>query len=159
MAKKTVKTTPNNPIYESAREIWLAGLGAFAMARDEGNKLFETLVENGRDLEAKGRSAATETVTDIRDHVDSKFSGVRDLAEKNIDKIEQVFDDRVASVLTRLGVPSANEIALLTKRVEELGREVKKLNATKRTAVKPAVTKAVAAKPATPKKRTRTKAA
>ena len=41
-------------------------------------------------------------------------------ATETWDKLEQVFEDRVARALTRLGVPSQREVQALAKRVEEL---------------------------------------
>lgn len=40
-----------NEVRESAQKIWLAGLGALALAEEEGARLFDTLVERGRELE------------------------------------------------------------------------------------------------------------
>jgi poly(hydroxyalkanoate) granule-associated protein len=38
----------------SAHRIWLAGLGAFAAAEEEGEKLFDRLVDRGRGVEMRG---------------------------------------------------------------------------------------------------------
>ena len=35
------------------QQIWLAGLGAFSRAEEEGNKLFDSLVKVGEELESK----------------------------------------------------------------------------------------------------------
>ena len=35
------------------KQIWLAGLGAFSRAEEEGNKLFDSLVKVGEELESK----------------------------------------------------------------------------------------------------------
>ena len=43
---------------ESAQQIWLAGLGAFSKAQEEGGKAFETLVKNGIDLQRKTQETA-----------------------------------------------------------------------------------------------------
>ncbi|HCB39950.1 MAG TPA: poly(hydroxyalkanoate) granule-associated protein, partial [Gammaproteobacteria bacterium] len=43
-------------VKESANQIWLAGLGAYSKAEEEGGKLFEALVQDGEKLEAKTRS-------------------------------------------------------------------------------------------------------
>jgi hypothetical protein len=37
---------------DSARHVWLAGIGALAKAKDEGGRLFESLVERGREVES-----------------------------------------------------------------------------------------------------------
>ena len=40
-------------VRDFARQIWLAGLGAFARAQDEGSKFFETLVQEGQAVDAR----------------------------------------------------------------------------------------------------------
>ena len=62
------------------------------------------------------------------------------------DKLENIFEERVAKAMAKLGVPSAKDVEVLSARIEELSKAVQKLSA-KSTAGAP-VTKA-AAKPAT----------
>ncbi|HEX4763495.1 MAG TPA: phasin family protein [Usitatibacter sp.] len=97
---------------ESAQKIWLAGLGAFERAKSEGPKMFETLVDQGRNLGEKARESADQALRAMRE---SAAAGGR------WDKLEQVFEDRVAKSLHRLGV-------LTTKEVDDLSRQVKALN-------------------------------
>lgn len=113
---------------ETAREVWLAGLGAFARAQDEGNKLFDSLVKEGAELEKKTKNDVNKRVVDFRGAVESRVGKVRDTANANLQKIEGVFEDRVARVLARLGVPTADDIQELTRRVQALSKEVKALN-------------------------------
>ena len=42
-------------VSDTARQIWLAGLGALASAKDEGVKIYDTLVEKGTEFEKKGK--------------------------------------------------------------------------------------------------------
>jgi len=97
---------------ESAQKIWLAGLGAFERAKSEGPKMFETLVDQGRNLGEKARESADQALRAMRES--AAGSG-------RWDKLEQVFEDRVAKSLHRLGV-------LTTKEVDDLSRQVKELN-------------------------------
>jgi poly(hydroxyalkanoate) granule-associated protein len=172
MAKKTLKkkvqakSSDNKlvtPVIESARDIWLAGLGAFAVAQEEGgkiieqgNRMFDKLVDEGAKLEKKTRKVAEDTVDDIRGGVDSRLGSVRQQAVDNWDKLEKVFEERVARALGRLGVPTADEVRELSLRVQELTAKVAKASrapAKKPAARKPAVRKTAArktaAKPAT----------
>ena len=41
-------------IRDSAQQIWLAGLGAFAKAQEEGNKVFDALIRVARSLNSLG---------------------------------------------------------------------------------------------------------
>ena len=169
MAKKTLKkkvmkkkvqakpavSTFAAPVVESAREIWLAGLGAFSVAQaesgkmiEQGNKLFEKLVSEGVKLEKKTRSVAETAVGDIKDEVESKVGAVRQQAVDNWDKLENIFEDRVARVLGQLGVPTAADVNKLSERVQTLSNKVTAMSAPKKAA-KPS--KAAAKKPAVKK--------
>ncbi|MDX1569674.1 MAG: phasin family protein [Xanthomonadales bacterium] len=115
-------------VNETAREIWLAGLGAFARAQDEGNKLFDMLVKEGTQLEKETKKDIDKRVVNLRSAVEARVEKVRDTANSNVQKFERVFEDRVARVLARLGVPTADDIQALSKRVQALSKEVKALN-------------------------------
>ena len=49
-------------IKDSAQQIWLAGLGAFAKMQEEGSKAFEALVKDGVGIQKKTQQAAEETL-------------------------------------------------------------------------------------------------
>jgi poly(hydroxyalkanoate) granule-associated protein len=104
-------------IRESAQQIWLAGLGAFAKAQLEGNKVFDALIREGEAIQQKTRKVTEDKVTEMA----AKATGTWD-------KLEQVFENRVARSLNSLGVPTKDDVALLAKRVAELKAEVEKLN-------------------------------
>jgi len=168
MAKKTLKKKVQaksdagkfvEPVMDSAREIWLAGLGAFAVAQQEGgklieqgNKLFEKLVSEGSKLEKQTRNVAEEAVGGIRDEVDTRVGSVRQSAVDNWDKLESVFEDRVSRVLGRLGVPTADDVNKLSARVQKLSQEVSRMGA--KTKARPAAKRTVKKPPvaAKPKK-------
>ena len=116
-------------IMESAQQIWLAGLGAFAQAREEGTKLFENLVKEGLTLEAKTRKLALGKADEMRGAVETGVSQVKERTQETWDKLEKVFEDRVSRALGKLGVPGRKELNELASKVEELAREIKKLNA------------------------------
>ena len=71
----------------------------------------------------------------------------KDRAESTFEKVESRLDDAVSSALGRLGVPSRDEIATLTRRVEELTALVERLQpeAAKKPAAKTAARKPAAA--------------
>lgn len=123
-----------NELKESASKIWLAGLGALAAAEEEGSKLFKNLVEKGEKWESKGRR----TVNDVRDNVQEKVDEAKDKASSTWDQVNERFDDMLAGALKRFGVPAREEIATLTKRVEELTTLVESLKQPKKAAPKAA---------------------
>jgi poly(hydroxyalkanoate) granule-associated protein len=125
---KESKEASGKSIMESAQQIWLAGLGAFSKAQGEGSRVFDTLIKEGMGLEQKTRKIATGTADDVRGAVESGVSQMRERTQETWDRLEQVFESRVSRALSKLGVPGKKEIDELLKRVEELGREVKKAN-------------------------------
>ena len=164
--KKKVQAKPAVPVVDSAREIWLAGLGAFSVAQSEsakvleqGNKLFEKLVSEGVKLEKKTRNVAESTVGDIKGEVESKVGAVRKQAVDNWDKLETIFENRVARVLGQLGVPTAEEVNKLSERVQTLATKVTSMSKTAKPAAKKATVKKAAAKKPTAKKTVTKKAA
>jgi poly(hydroxyalkanoate) granule-associated protein len=114
-------------ILESSRQIWLAGLGAFARAQAEGTKVFEALVRQGEAMETKTRQAATETAGAARDAAQSKANRVQQMAGDTWDKLEKVFEDRVARALTRLGIHTQADVERLSQRVDALSDAVNRL--------------------------------
>lgn len=127
----TEKAAPRGgkTIVESAQHIWLAGLGAFARAQEEGTRLFEALVREGVSLEQKTRKLTANKAEEARDAVEAAVGQVKERSQETWDKLEKVFENRVSKALNRLGVPGSAELKGLAARVEELAREVHKLNA------------------------------
>ncbi len=114
-------------IMESAQSIWLAGMGAFGRAQEEGTKLFDSLIKEGSKLEQKTRKLATGQVDAVRGVVENRVEQVRERATDTWDKLEKVFEDRVQRALVRLGVPSRDDLSQLSTRVDSLTGELRKL--------------------------------
>jgi poly(hydroxyalkanoate) granule-associated protein len=112
---------------DSSRQIWLAGLGAFSRAQAEGMKVFETLVEQGRTLESRTKRAATDTATAAAGMAAQKAKDVQAMAGGTWDKLEQVFEERVARALSKLGVHTQADVDKLAQRVEALSEAVNEL--------------------------------
>ncbi len=110
-----------------ARQIWLAGLGAFARTQDEGGKLFESLVQEGQAVDARmreiadGKPAVSETI------VKGKVEAIRERATGAWNKLEKVFQARVARALRRLGVPSRDDIQRLFEQIDLLSQNALEL--------------------------------
>ncbi len=145
-------------VKDSAQQIWLAGLGAFAKAQEEGTKVFDALVKEGEGLQQKTRKLAeakiNSKVGEMTGTVQKFASKAQKQATEGWDKLEQVFEDRVARALNGLGVPTNRDIQALTKRVEELtasvnslaGGKAKPVRVSMAAAAKKPVAKKVAAK-------------
>ena len=163
--KKTIRSTPStNPVgdlagklgaiasslgsqpsakqvMESAQQIWLAGLGAFSKAQDEGKKVFDTLVKQGEHLEQQTRTVAEATLETAKEQASKTFQ----MASGRFDKLEQVFETRVHNSLNRLGVLTSKDVEALSRQVSELSDAVHALLAQeKRAGARPAAKKPVA---------------
>lgn len=160
MVKKLQKSTTKksadaNPlagaVKESAQQIWLAGLGAFSKAQQEGSKAFEGLVKEGLSVQRKTQAVAEERISDATSRMSSMANDITAKASGQWDKLETIFEDRVARTLNKLGVPSAQDIDALIARIDELNRNVQKLQpkaATKAAAPKASAPAEAAAAPA-----------
>jgi poly(hydroxyalkanoate) granule-associated protein len=115
-------------IRESAQQIWLAGLGAFGKAQEEGAKVFEALVKEGKVLEGKTRRLAETKMSEMSTQWGKTATDATAKAAATWDKLEQVFENRVARALNRLGVPTNRDIEQLSKRVATLTASVQKLS-------------------------------
>lgn len=135
---KTATSNLQQDLRESARKIWLAGLGALATAEDQGTKVFQNLVEKGEEFEARSEKQFSK--------VKSRVKSVTEKAEAQWDKIESAIDEKVTAAVQRLGIPSRDEVRTLTRRVEQLTKKVEELKpkATKKTTTKRATKKATA---------------
>ena len=100
---------------EFGTEVWLAGLGAFVKAQEEGSKLFESLVKEGEAMQARSKKLA------------KKSQEVTVKATETWDKLEHAFEDRLSRASSHLGVVTHKDMEELTKRIEQLEKSVKKL--------------------------------
>lgn len=93
-------------------QIWLAGLGAYARAEEEGSGFFDALVEAGREVERRAKDKAPR-VGELKERV-------RHHTGETMDRMEKAFDDRLGKALSRLGIPNKREVDALRQRVQEL---------------------------------------
>ena len=155
-ADKKTGAQLSGTVKESAQQIWLAGLGAFAKAQEEGGKVFEALVKEGTSIQRKTQAAAEEKISEATNRMASMATDISSRASGQWDKLENIFEDRVSKALNKLGVPSAKDIDVLIARIDELNRNVAKLSAksapasraTVNGAAKPAAKRASARKSA-----------
>jgi poly(hydroxyalkanoate) granule-associated protein len=143
------KSVLSSSVKDSAQQIWQAGLGAFTKAQVEGTKAYEALIKEGVSFQRKTQSAAEEKINEATQKMTSMATDISSKASGQWDKLESIFEDRVAKALHKLGVPSAKDIAVLIARIDALNASVQKLSPAK-AAAKPAAKAApkTAAKPA-----------
>jgi poly(hydroxyalkanoate) granule-associated protein len=133
-------------IKDSAHQIWLAGLGAFAKTQEEGQKVFEALVKEGSTIQKRTMKMTEERLGTIGGRLTKAAGRFQKQANGTFDRLESVFEERVDRALGRLGVPSRKDITALSKRVEELTAEVGRLSrpASKSASRRPRAKKAAA---------------
>lgn len=127
--KKAAGAHLSGTVKDSAQQIWLAGLGAFAKAQEEGGKVFEALVKEGMSIQRKTQAAAEEKISEATSRMANMATDISSRAAGQWDKLENIFEDRVAKALNKLGVPSAKDIDVLIARIDELNKSVQKLSA------------------------------
>jgi poly(hydroxyalkanoate) granule-associated protein len=131
----------------SANQVWLAGLGALGRSQGRSSKRFEDLVREGQKLQGQALDTAQkvvlsafkgakQSVRGAQHKVETRVTDVRDHAQDTWDNLEKIFQTRVQRALHQLGMPTAEEITALARKVEELGRKVEKLSAAKAAASK-----------------------
>jgi poly(hydroxyalkanoate) granule-associated protein len=152
MVKKKAKVIQND-LMDSAHKIWLAGLGAFAMAEEEGGKIFKGLIEKGEGVETQGKQEVEKAKTTALGTV----AGMKTVAESYWDTMERTMDDQLTTVIHRMGIPTKGEIEELTTKVEQLTVSVDKLRANQAAGAKTAARKPAAKKTTTAKKATTAK--
>jgi poly(hydroxyalkanoate) granule-associated protein len=140
---------------KAAQHAWPAGLGALAKAQHEGARVFESLLKQGQRLEQRTREAAADTAAAARGAAAAKAREVQQIAGGTWDKLEQVFEDRVARALSKLGVYTQNDVQRLADRVDELAEAVNKLLIARRAASAPKAKKAAKPPAKGPAKRAR----
>ena len=126
-------------------------MGAFSKAQAEGGKVFEALIKEGTNLQKKTQGLAEERINAVTGKMTAMADGMSGKAGAQWDKLESIFEERVAKALNKMGVPSSKDVDSLIKRIDELSAKVggKTVSAAKAVATparKAAARKAPAAK-------------
>jgi len=98
---------------ETGRNVWLAGLGVFARAEEEGRDLFDHLVERGRKFETRQFKSLDRTVARTSDQL--KEWG---------DRVQGTVQDGLQGFLHRVGLPSRDDLDHLSSRISTLSKKV-----------------------------------
>lgn len=124
---KNVKAVP---VVDSAKGLWFAGLGAFSVVQQEGEKLigqgtklFDKLVSEGARVEKESIDFVDSTVDEIKHDVEKSIKDARQQANESWDSLGSVFDERVSGTLERLGIPTTKDLSKLSGRVQNMTRK------------------------------------
>lgn len=99
------------------QQIWLAGLGAFSRAEEEGNKFFDSLVKVGEELESKTTEIADQTVEKVSEKAKESVNDTKD-------KVEKLLDHSVNHSLNRIGLVTVKDIQHLESLILQLHNKV-----------------------------------
>ncbi|HJV84434.1 MAG TPA: phasin family protein [Noviherbaspirillum sp.] len=144
---------------KSVDQIWQAGLGAFARAQKEGEDMFSRLVQEGMAVQKRARKVAEGRLEGMSDTIAKMADSLGKQASGSLDKLENVFEERVARSLHSIGVPTRDDIKELSAQIKELQDSVNAVLAKKpatrattksATASATATKKRAVAKPAKP---------
>lgn len=145
-SKSSPRDSTSIPGAESAQQIWLAGLGAFTKAQQEGSKVFDALVQEGLAMQRKAQSTAETKLSEASQKVSSLAQELSQRAGGQWNQLEGLFEERVGRALERLGIPSAQEVQALRERVAALEAQLRSAPARKAAPAKKAPARKTAAK-------------
>lgn len=135
-------------LLETVHQIWLAGLGAASRASEGAPRLFDDLVTQGARVHARQRGAAEKAFKGLMEAVNARVGEVRGQANDTLNSLEKIFQTRVHQALTQLGVPSADEVEALSKRIDMLNDNIDKLAGARKVRARGSVARKTSVAPA-----------
>lgn len=116
-------------IKASAKEIWLAGLGAFsqkdkAQEDDGGRSLYQQLVKEGKDIERVSREQLDRNIQSVKNIAFDGVDQVKERAFGSFTRLEHAFDERVHKALSRLGLATQEDYATLERRLDQAEHQI-----------------------------------
>lgn len=103
---------------------WRINSGAAVdKVQEEAGKAMDSLVREGGKLRDQTLKLAGEKVEEMKERVDEArgmVENVKTRAVDTLDNLEQLFEERVARALKRLGVPTRDDVRGIAKRLEEM---------------------------------------
>ena len=92
-------------------------------AQEKAGEVMDSLVKEGEKLRDQTRKLAEEKVGEMKERVEEvreMVEGAKTKAVDTLDNLEQLFEERVARALKRLGVPTRDDLQSIAKRLEEM---------------------------------------
>jgi len=126
-SKAAASAPADNPT-PAVQHVWLAGLGAMAKAQEQGSKAIEALVNDGLAFQRKSQAEAQQRLHEATERLTHMASDFGQQTSVRVDKLEHLFEDRVAKALHRLGMPTLLDIQVLNDRVAQLEAQLAALS-------------------------------
>ena len=92
-------------------------------AQEEAGKVVDSLVREGEKLRDQTLKLAGDKVDEMKERVEEVRGMVEDVKTKaadTLDNLEQLFEERVARALKRLGVPTRDDLQGIARRLDEI---------------------------------------
>lgn len=121
---------------DSAREVWMAGIGALSTVEEMGAELFDQLVKKGENWEQESRKMLTSATKQAGAAVEGARATAENLSQKPLAwssaveaQVERLVEESIEGVLHRMNVPTHDEVQDLIGRVSALSGKVDALSA------------------------------
>ena len=101
---------------------------AVDQAQRETGHLVDSLVGEGEKFRGQALKMAKEKTDEIKGRVAEardRAGDIKDKVASTLDSLEQLFEERVARALTRLGVPTRDELQVIAKRLEGINKRIR----------------------------------
>lgn len=98
--------------------------------REEIGGRVDSLADEGEKLRDQTLKLAESTADEARERVDEvrgMVDGLKSRAADTLDNLEQLFEERVARALKRMGVPTRDDVRGIARRLEEINDRIKAL--------------------------------
>ena len=126
MATRKIATSKTRtPARPTLGNVWLAGVGAVALARRNGKVLFGEMLDEGTRWRNETAKLVRESRADARAHIRGVVVPMQARFVKGVRSAGAAFQSGTAAMLGRLGIPSKNDIEELSQRVATLSRQLK----------------------------------
>lgn len=119
-----------NPLFTAAHKVLLAGVGAAALAQEEIEDFVNRLIERGEIAEADGKRMVKDVLEQRRKQMERTGERAQELASGLSEGQKRIADDveqRIEAVLSRMNIPTKEEIETLTAKITALTRKVDEL--------------------------------
>lgn len=109
----------------AGNKVWLAGLGAVAVAQKQGSAAFDILVSEGKHVQTRGEKVARKLLGELDNVVAARIKPVQRRFHVARQDAEASFERGFGRVLSYAGIPSKADVDALIVRVDRLSRQLR----------------------------------
>ncbi len=120
---------PSFQVFEIVRKLILAGIGAFALSREEAEAFLNRLVERGELAQKDAQKLFEEAMENLR----KTAAPQSDQVQTNLNNLAAQFETSFEQFLNRLNIPSKRDIDELSAKIAQLALRVEELRRAQET--------------------------